>query len=179
MDSVYCKITGRNVSIPKYSLFMLSWLQYYFDDVWIWSAAMCLVFQRHQVEGLVCVVRFMICGLQKHADRLCGLVIKSPWLQIQRSRVRFPELPDFLRSSRSARGPLSLASITEEPLEWKIEINGRGDPLLWPRDTHYPQKSAVTSPTSGGRSVRIETDFRVLVLQKHGGPSFCWTSPFV
>jgi hypothetical protein len=32
---------------------------------------------------------------------------------------------------------------------------GRGDPLHWPRDTLYPQKLALTSPTSGGRSVGI------------------------
>jgi hypothetical protein len=32
---------------------------------------------------------------------------------------------------------------------------GRGDPLRWPRDTLYPQKSALTSPRSGGRLVGI------------------------
>jgi hypothetical protein len=32
---------------------------------------------------------------------------------------------------------------------------GRGDPLRWPRDTLYPQKLALTSPTSGGSSVGI------------------------
>jgi hypothetical protein len=32
---------------------------------------------------------------------------------------------------------------------------GRGDPLLWQRDTLYPQKLALTSTTSGGRSVGI------------------------
>jgi hypothetical protein len=32
---------------------------------------------------------------------------------------------------------------------------GRGDPLRWPRDTLDPQKLALTSPTSGGRSVVI------------------------
>jgi hypothetical protein len=35
------------------------------------------------------------------------------------------------------------------------EINGRGNPLRWPRDTIYPQKLALTSPTNGGRSVGI------------------------
>jgi hypothetical protein len=30
-----------------------------------------------------------------------------------------------------------------------------GDPLCWPCDTLYPQKLALTSPTSGGRSVSI------------------------
>jgi hypothetical protein len=32
---------------------------------------------------------------------------------------------------------------------------GRGDPLRWPRDTLYPQKLALTSPTGGDRSVSI------------------------
>jgi hypothetical protein len=32
---------------------------------------------------------------------------------------------------------------------------GRRDPSRWPRRTIYPQKSALTSPTSGGRSVGI------------------------
>jgi hypothetical protein len=34
-------------------------------------------------------------------------------------------------------------------------INGRRDPLRWPRDTLYPQKLALTSPICGGRSVGI------------------------
>jgi hypothetical protein len=38
---------------------------------------------------------------------------------------------------------------------WKTEINGSGDPLRWPRDTLYLQNLALTSPTSGGRSVGI------------------------
>jgi hypothetical protein len=32
---------------------------------------------------------------------------------------------------------------------------GRGDPLRWLRDIIYPQKLALTLPTSGGRSVGI------------------------
>jgi hypothetical protein len=32
---------------------------------------------------------------------------------------------------------------------------GRGDPPRWPRDTLYPQKLALTSAISGGRSVCI------------------------
>jgi hypothetical protein len=45
-----------------------------------------------------------------------------------------------------------------------------GDPLRWPRDTLYPQKLALTSPTSGGRSVGIvrmrtlATEFSFLFL---------------
>jgi hypothetical protein len=37
----------------------------------------------------------------------------------------------------------------------EIREYGRGDPLRWPRHTLYPQKLALTSPTSGGRSVGI------------------------
>jgi hypothetical protein len=60
------------------------------------------------------------------------------------------------------RGPLSLIRITEELLEWKSSgsglktvINSRGNPLCWPRNTLYPQKLALTSPTSSGRFVSI------------------------
>jgi hypothetical protein len=34
-------------------------------------------------------------------------------------------------------------------------INGRGDPLRWPRDTVYPRGLALVSPTGGGRSVDV------------------------
>jgi hypothetical protein len=51
---------------------------------------------------------------------------------------------------------------TEELLQGKVavpvyktESNDRGNPLRWPRDILYPQKLALTSPTSGGRSVGI------------------------
>jgi hypothetical protein len=42
----------------------------------------------------------------KEFGRLCGLVVRDPGyrLQIQRSRVRFQALPDFLRSSGSGTG---------------------------------------------------------------------------
>jgi hypothetical protein len=61
------------------------------------------------------------------------------------------------------RGPLILVRITEELLERKSSGSGSrksrltavGDPLRSPRHTLYPQKLALTSPTSGGRSVGI------------------------
>ena len=84
------------------------------------------------------------------------------WLQIQRSRVRFPALPDFLSSSGSGTG-----SIQPREVSWGaawIKSSGSGPenrltavgircadhvtPL-------YPQKLALTSPTGGGRSVGI------------------------
>jgi hypothetical protein len=57
------------------------------------------------------------------------------------------------------RGPLSLMNTTEELLGRNSSGCGleddHGDPLCWPRYTFYPQKLALTSPTSGGRSVGI------------------------
>jgi hypothetical protein len=38
---------------------------------------------------------------------------------------------------------------------YKTEINSRRDPFPWTRDTFYALKLALTSPTSGGRSVGI------------------------
>jgi hypothetical protein len=38
---------------------------------------------------------------------------------------------------------------------YKTEINGRGNQLRRPRDILYPQRLALTSPTSGGNSVGI------------------------
>jgi hypothetical protein len=59
-------------------------------------------------------------------------------------------------------GPLSLVSTIEEKLGRKssgscLEIReyDRRDPSRRPRGTLYPQKLALTSPTSGGRSVGI------------------------
>jgi hypothetical protein len=60
------------------------------------------------------------------------------------------------------RGPLSLVGTIEEPLARKSSGSGlenreygRRDPLSSPRGTFYQQKLALTSPTSGGRSVGI------------------------
>jgi hypothetical protein len=59
-------------------------------------------------------------------------------------------------------GPLSLVSTTAELLERKSSSSGLvgreygcRDPSRWPRGTLYPQNLALTSPTSGGRSVGI------------------------
>jgi hypothetical protein len=77
------------------------------------------------------------------------------------TRVRFPALQEK-KVVGLERGPLSLVSTTEELLDRKssgscIENREycRRDPSRLPRGTFYPQKLAVTSPTSGGRSVGI------------------------
>jgi hypothetical protein len=68
----------------------------------------------------------------------------------------------FWEAAGLKRGPLSLVRTTEELLEgniaapvYKTEINDRGNPLRWLRDNLYARKLALTSPTSGGRSVDI------------------------
>jgi hypothetical protein len=75
-------------------------------------------------------------------------------------RVQFPALPDFLRSGGSGTG-------STQPREynwgatWRNSSGsglesreyGSRDPPRWPRDTFHPQKLALASPTSGGRSV--------------------------
>jgi hypothetical protein len=54
------------------------------------------------------------------------------------------------------RGPLNLVSTTDEVLERKNRGSGLESREYGLRDgTLYPQMLAVTSPTSGGRSVGI------------------------
>jgi hypothetical protein len=87
---------------------------------------------------------------------------QSTWLQIQRSGFDSRRYEIFWEVVSLERGPLSLLSTTEELLERKnsdsgLEIweYGRRDPSRWSRGTLYPQKLALTSPTSSGRSVGI------------------------
>jgi hypothetical protein len=93
---------------------------------------------------------------------LCGLVVRvhgyrsrGPGFDSRRYKILWEVVG-------LERGPLSFVRITEELLEWRSSgsgqenrINDRGDPLRWPRDTLYPQKLELTSPTSGSHSVGI------------------------
>jgi hypothetical protein len=85
---------------------------------------------------------------------------ESSWLQVQRSGFDSRRYQIFWGVVGLERGPLSLVSTTEELLGRKssgsgLECRGRRNPSRWPRNTLYPQKLALTSPTSGGRSVSI------------------------
>jgi hypothetical protein len=99
----------------------------------------------------------------------CNILIKHSFfgrvvgwgtaLQVQKSRVRFPALPEAMGLERS---PLSLVSTNDELLGRKssgsdLEIReyGRREPSRWPRGTLYPQKLLLTSATSGGPSAGI------------------------
>jgi hypothetical protein len=87
---------------------------------------------------------------------------QSSWLQPQRSWFDSRRYQIFWEVVGLKRCPLSLVSNTKKLLERKssgsgIDIReyGHRDPSRWPRDTPYPQNFALTSLTSGGRSVGI------------------------
>jgi hypothetical protein len=87
---------------------------------------------------------------------------QSSWLQIQRSRFDSRRYQILWPALGLERVPLSLVSTTEELLGRKsrgssLEIREYGlrDPSRWPRGTLYTQNLALTSSTSGSRSVGI------------------------
>jgi hypothetical protein len=95
-------------------------------------------------------------------DRLWCLVVRVPGYRSRGPGFDSQGYQIFWEVVGLEQGPLSLVRIIEKLLEWKNRGSGQenrfndwGDPLRWPRDTLYPQKLALTSPTSGGRSVGI------------------------
>jgi hypothetical protein len=95
-------------------------------------------------------------------DRLCGLVARVPGYKSRGPGFDYRRYQIFWEVVGLERGPLSLVSTTEELLGRNNSGSGlenreygRGDPMRWPHDTRYRQKSALTLPTSGGRSVGI------------------------
>jgi hypothetical protein len=87
---------------------------------------------------------------------------QSSWLQIQMFGFVSRRYLIFWEILSLERNSLSLVSTIEELLERKSSGSGlksqecgRRDSSRWPRGTFYPQKLALTSPTSGFRSVGI------------------------
>jgi hypothetical protein len=103
-----------------------------------------------------------ICNSCTKDDRLCGLVVRVPGYRSRGPGFNSSSYQIFWEVVSLERGRLSLVSTSEEPL-WRSSSGsglenreyGREDPLRWPRDTLYPQKLALTSMTSGSRSVGI------------------------
>jgi hypothetical protein len=94
----------------------------------------------------------------KCVDHLCGLVVRVPCYRSRGPGFDSRYYQIFWQVVGLERGPLGLVSTIEELLERKssgsgLEIReyGRRDSSRWPRDTIYPQKLALTSPTNGGR----------------------------
>jgi hypothetical protein len=85
---------------------------------------------------------------------------QSSWLQIQRSGFDSRRYQISWEVLGMERGPLSLVSTTDELHGRKscgsgLENREYGRSFPWPRGIIYPQKLALTSRTSGGRSVGI------------------------
>jgi hypothetical protein len=85
---------------------------------------------------------------------------QSSWLHIQGSGLDSRSYQIFREVVGLDQGPLRLVSTIEELLGRKSSGSGLEsrkyglrDPSRWPRCTLYPFKFALTSPTSGGRSV--------------------------
>jgi hypothetical protein len=83
---------------------------------------------------------------------------QSSWLQIQRSGFDSRSYQILWVVVGLKRGPLSLVSTIEKLLGrnssgWGLENReyGRRDSSRWSRDTLYPQKLALSLPTSVGR----------------------------
>jgi hypothetical protein len=87
---------------------------------------------------------------------------QGSWLQIQRSGFNSRRYQIFWEVMDLEWGPLSLLSTINELLKRKSIVSGlenryygRRDPPRLPRDTVYPQKLALTSPTSSDCSVAV------------------------
>jgi hypothetical protein len=109
-------------------------------------------------------------------DRFCGLVVRVPDYRSRGPGFDYRSYQIFWEVVGLERGPFRLVSTIEELLarnssKFGLENReyGPGDPLRWPRSTLYPQKLALTSPTSGFRSVsivRLRTKATELVCMK-------------
>jgi hypothetical protein len=125
----------------------------YIHQVSISSTNHCLIYNyRFEVfaEGIIIII----------IDRLCDLVVRVSGYRSRGAGFDSRRYHIFWEVVGLERGSLSLVSTTEELLGRNSRGCGlenreycRGAPLRWPRDTLYPQKLALTSPTWGGCSV--------------------------
>jgi hypothetical protein len=140
----------KDQNIPSYALFEASLRVHHVlnSEIYVYMNTYLHILQSMQENSVKVVI----------ASR----IIMSSWLQIQRSVLYSRCYQIFWEAVGPERGPLSLVSTIEELLGRKssglgLESReyGRRDPLRWPRGTLYPQKLALSLPTSWGRSVNI------------------------
>jgi hypothetical protein len=127
-----------------------------------WSSGQSSWLQNADVLCFLWGTNWIYIRYVEKVDRLCGLVLRVPGY-----RTRAPgSIPGATRFFWEVvgleQGPLSLVNTTEEILWLKSSRSGlenqeycRRDSSRWPRSSLYPQTLALTSPTSGGRSVGI------------------------
>jgi hypothetical protein len=143
---------------------------------------MCLFLNinSHQNNLSLLMKHLAICTPRRKYCTVCQMVThlwssgQSSWLQIQRSWFNSRRYQIFWEVVGLQLGPLSLVSTIKDLLERKstgssLESREYGcrDSSCWPRGILYPQKLALTSPTSGGRLVGIvfsQTPARELVI---------------
>jgi hypothetical protein len=100
--------------------------------------------------------------IRHYRDHLCGLVVRVPGCRSRGPEIDSRHYQIFWDVVGLERGALSLVNTIVELL-WRKSGGsnlenpeyGRRGPLCWPRKTLYPQKLALTSPTSSGHSVGI------------------------
>jgi hypothetical protein len=95
----------------------------------------------------------MMRSLNKKANGVSLSIQRRNYLSLKRTNGHNSFICDLAVCEWIIRSEIKIASMFISGQESRI--NDRGDPLRWPRDTLYPLKLALTSPTSGGRSVGI------------------------
>jgi hypothetical protein len=125
-------------------------------------------------------------------DRLCGLVVRVSGYRSTGPGLGSRCYQIFWEIVGLERGALSLVSTIKELLArnssgsgLENREHGLGNPSRWPRDILYPQKLALTSSTSGGRSVGIvrlrtnaaEVFFLCGIILIYKGRNFVLCSP--
>jgi hypothetical protein len=126
---------------------------------------------------IVCCVPFIVWGVLCAVFCLSVVCYLCYIMLFVYCVIAFPALPKK-KVVGLERGPLSLVSTTEETHSGSCLENleyGRRDPSRWPRGTLYPKKVAITSPTSGGRSVGI-VRWRTQTMEINLVFSYCSTT---